>query len=279
MNKEQWTDEKLFSRLRNNKSQKSYWDYISILRNRPTKEVFEKSVQLIKNEKHKERIIGIDILAQLGIPPRPFLKKTINLFFELLKDEKNPKVLRSLFYAIGHNNKNLTKKQIGKLAEFTSTDNPLIKEGLVFSLLMINNPKAINSLIFLSSDKTNHIRDWATFGLGTQIDEDNEEIRKALWKRVNDIHQETKLEAIFGLAKRKDERIKPVIVQELLNGEYGIVLFEAIEEIGDKENLKVLKAYYKSEKGNKEISKDWLDDLKSCIKNLEKKLKTPNSKS
>lgn len=275
MSKEQWTNEKLFARLQNNKSKKSYWDYISIIRQRTTKKVFEKSVQFAQSKNPNEKIIGIDVLAQLGIPPRPFLKTTIKLFFELLKDEKNPKVLMSLLFAIGHNNENLTNKQIGKLAEFTTTENPLIKEGLVFSLLMINHPKAIESLITLSSDKLNHIRDWTTFGLGTQIDEDNLKIRNALWKRVNDKHQKTKLEAILGLAKRKDNKIKPIIVQELLNGEYGIVLFEAIEEIGDKENLKVLKAYYKSEKSNKKIPKDWLDDLKSCIKNLEKKLKNP----
>lgn len=273
MSKEQWTNEKLFSRLQNNKSPKSYWDYISILRQRTTKEVFEKSVQLIKSKKPKEKIIGIDVLAQLGIPPRPFIKYTIKLFFELLRNEKNPKVLLSLLFAIGHNNENLTHKQIGKLAEFTTTKNPLIKEGLVFSLLMINHPKAIECLIKLSYDELNHIRDWATFGLGTQINEDNEEIRKALWDRVNDKHPETKLESILGLAKRKDKRIKPIIVQELLNGEYGIVLFEAIEEIGDRENLKVLKAYYKSEKINKKIPKDWLNDLKTCIKTLESKLK------
>ncbi|MNK89846.1 putative lyase [compost metagenome] len=273
MSKEQWTTEKLFSRLQNNKSKKSYWDYITILRQRTTKEVFEKSVQFAQSKNPKEKIIGIDVLAQLGIPPRPFQKQTIKLFFELLETENNTKVLKSLLIAIGHNNENLTNKQIGRLAIFSTTKNPLIKEGLVFSLLMINHPKAIESLITLSSDKLNHIRDWATFGLGTQIDEDNLEIRNALWKRVTDKHQETKLEAILGLAKRKDERIKPIIVQELLNGEYGVVLFEAIEEIGDKENLNVLKAYYKSEKSNKKIPKDWLDDLKSCIKNLEKKLK------
>lgn len=275
MSKEQWTDEKLFSRLEKNKSQKIYWDYISILRQRTTKEIFEKSVQFAQSKNPKEKIIGIDILAQLGIPPRPFVKQTTMLFFDLLKDEKNPKVLRCLLFAIGHNNENLTNKQIGKLAEFTTTKNPLIKEGLVYSLLMINNSKAIESLITLSSDKLNHIRDWATFGLGTQIDEDNLKIRNALWNRINDKHQETRLEAIYGLAKRKDDRIKPIIVQELLNGEYGIVLFEAIEEIGDKENLKVLKAYYKSEKSNKMIPKHWLDDLKSCIKNLKNKLKNP----
>lgn len=273
MSKEQWTTEKLFSRIQNNKSQKSYWDYISILRKRTTKEVFEKSVQLIKSKTPKEKIIGIDVLAQLGIPPRPFLKKTINLFFEVLETENNTKVLKSLLIGIGHNNEKLSTRQISKLTEFRKSKSSLIKEGLIFSLLTVNHPKAIECLIKLSSDKLNHIRDWATFGLGTQINEDNEEIRKALWNRVNDKHPETKLETILGLAKRKDERIKPIIVQELLNGEYGIILFEAIEEIGDRENLKVLKAYYKSEKNNTKIPKDWLDDLKTCIKTLESKLK------
>lgn len=171
MSKNLWTNETIFSRLINNKSKKSYWDYITILRSRATTDIFEQAVQLTKSENLNEKIIGIDILAQFGLTPRPFHKQIIKLFFELLKTENNPKLLMSLLYAIGHNNENLTNKQIGKLASFSTTKNALIKEGLVFSLLTINHPKAIESLILLSSDKLNHIRDWATFGLGTQIDE------------------------------------------------------------------------------------------------------------
>ena len=89
-------------------------------------------------------------------------------------------------------------------------------------------------------DKSSYIRDWATFGIGSQIKKDTIEIRNALWERINDKHQDTKLEAIVGLAKRKDIRIKEIIKRELLDGEYGTLLFEAILDLKDKDFLPLL---------------------------------------
>ena len=46
-----------------------------------------------------------------------------------------------------------------------------------------------------------------------------------MWNRVNDKHQETKLEAIVGLAKRKDTQVNEIIKREIIDGEYGVLLF------------------------------------------------------
>lgn len=208
MHRNDWTDEKLFFRLINNKSDKTYWDNVSALRRRPTKSVFDKCIQLTHSKNEKERTVGIDVLAQLGLTPRPFYAATNKRFFELLKIEKEPKVLMSLLYAIGHNNDNLSKSQIEALCELENSDNNLIKEGLVYALLGIDDPRAIDVLIKYSSDKLSHIRNWATFGLGSQITRNNKKIRDALWNRINDKHKETRDEAIAGLALRNDIRIK-----------------------------------------------------------------------
>ena len=124
----------------------------------------------------------------------------------------------SLLYAIGHNNEKLGKAQVDKLCSFADTENNFVKEGLVSALLGVDNSKAIRTLITLSSDKLNNIRNWATFGIGTQTERNSKKIRDALWDRVIDKHQETKLEAILGLAKRKDKRVNEIIKQELIEG-------------------------------------------------------------
>ena len=111
MYRTQWTDEKLFSRLVNNKSKKTYWDNIIILRQRPNENIFNLAKSLLISKDANSRIVGIDVLAQLGNSPRPFYKETIKLFFDLLKIEIDPKVLKSLLFAIGHNNDNLSKNQ------------------------------------------------------------------------------------------------------------------------------------------------------------------------
>lgn len=270
MSRKNWTEDKLLSRLINNKTDKSRWDNISILRKRPSQELFAKCVELTESNKPKIRKIGIDILAQLGLPPRPFLQDTLKVYFELLAKETEPDVLMSLFYSIGHNNEKLDNRQIDKICSFIYNDNSWIKEGLVSAVLGIDNLTAIETLIKLSSDKLTHIRNWATFGLGSQIERNNKEIREALWKRVNDKHQETKLEAIVGLARRKDKRVNDIIRREITGGKYGTLLFEAIIETQDKEFLPLLKQNLRTIKDDKTINPEWEKDLKKCIDELAK---------
>lgn len=270
MSRTNWTDDKLLSRLVNNKTDKSRWDNIHVLRERPSQELFAKCVELIKSNNPKNRKIGIDILAQFGLPPRPFLKETLKIYFELLNVETDPDVLMSLLYSIGHNNDELDREQIDKICSFVGNENSWVNEGLVFALLGIDNSIAIEILAKLSSDKLSHIRNWATFGLGTQIERNNKYIREVLWERVNDKHQETKLEAIVGLAKRKDKRVIDIIRREIIGGEYGKLLFEAIIETQDRGFLPLLKQNLKTIKGDKTINPEWEKDLKSCIDRLKK---------
>jgi hypothetical protein len=113
-----------------------------------------------------------------------------------------------------------------------------------------------------------HIRDWATFGLGSQLERNNKKIREALWRRVNDKHNDTKFEAIVGLAKRKDIRVKEIIKRELMTGFYGTLLFEAIIDDGNKEFLPILIGHFKEVQEDKEINPKWIKCLKNCIAEL-----------
>jgi hypothetical protein len=269
MSRINWTDDKLLSRLCNNKSDRSRWDNIRILRKRPSEELFLKCVDLTKSKDPKIRNIGIHILAQFGLTPRPFLKETLKIYFELLDIETEPEVLISILYSISHNNNKLSNVQIEKICSFQNSDNNLIKEGLVSALGFINNTQAIEVLLKLTEEKSSHIRDWATFYIG-QGERNNKKIRDALWNRINDKHQDTKLEAIVGLAKRKDFRVKEIIKREFNNGEYGMLIFEAMIETNDKQYLPLLKKRLKSIKDDISINPEWIKDIKKCIKELTK---------
>ena len=71
MSRKSWADDKLISRLIDNKTEKTRWDNISALRSRPSQELFEKCVKLTESNNPKIRKLGIDILAQLGSPLMP----------------------------------------------------------------------------------------------------------------------------------------------------------------------------------------------------------------
>ncbi|MEL1245784.1 hypothetical protein AAEO56_16040 [Flavobacterium sp. DGU11] len=260
----------------NNKSQRTYWDNIAALRKRPNREVFDKSILLMQSENARFREIGINVSAQLGIPPRPFYNETLKLYFDLLSGENEPAVLSTLLYAIGHNNDKLTHSQIQTLVSFKDFRDSFVREALVNALLGVEDAIAIYTLLYLSEDTAASVRNWATFGIGTLVDSDNEMIRAALWKRVSDRNIDTKFEAIAGLAKRKDIRIKDIIEKELLSGDYQSLLFDAITDLGDIHFLPILKSQLVSNEQNKNVNNEWLKSLKNCITSLENR--TPNSK-
>ena len=202
MSRKNWTTEKLFFRFLTNKSEIVYWDNLRELRLRGGEDIFLRSYTLAKSDLTKEQVIGIDILAQLGAPSKEFTNKTLDLFFEILKIATNPDVLTSLLFGIGHNNNALNEEQIALIATFKTHENTEIRQGVVHALLAVDNDTAIKTLISLTSDKVDSIRDWATFGIGTQSKRSNKEILDALWLRVKDRNANTKYEAIVGLANR-----------------------------------------------------------------------------
>ncbi len=269
MRRKNWTSEKILNRLLNNKTQKTYWDNISELRKRPNQEVFKKAYEFAKSDFDKQKIIGLDILQQLGFDPRYKKKETVELHFELLEEEQSDNVLKSIFHGIGHNNDELSDKQILKLLEFKNVKNTEVKHALISALLGIENTSTINVLIEFTKDKTASIRNWATFSIGSLTELDNTDIRNALWNRVNDPNFEIKSEAIVGLANRKDSRIKSIIIKELENGDYGILLFEAILIIKDQDFLPLLNKNLEVAKTNEDdIKNGWVPVLENTINEL-----------
>ncbi len=268
MSRKNWSEEKLFKRLLTNKSESTYWDNVLELRSRSPKLVFEKALELTKSVSKKEVIIGIDVLTQLGSRPRPFYEKTMARFFEILDTQENENIHTSILNAIGHNNENLSLPQISKLIKFKDSKNHKIRQSLVTALLGVDHRMAINTLIEMSEDPVDSIRNWATFGIGSQIDISNKEISNALWNRTRDKNQETRSEAIAGLAIRGENKIKDIIIEELNDGEHGTLIFDAILSLNDKGFLSILVEKLKLAEEDNTISEDWIYALKNCIEEL-----------
>lgn len=272
MSRVKWTSEKIFTRLLNNKTKKTYWENIRELRKRPNLKVYNQAYRLSNSKIEKEKLIGIYVLAQLGFNPRFQQKKTLKLYFSLLKNEKSPKVISAILSSISHNNDILYEEQISKLIEYKKHRFSDVRFQLALALSFIENKDAINALILLNEDKHPDVRNWATFGLGEQTKINNDKIIEALWKRVNDADEETKFEAILGLSKRKQIQVKKNIRRELIAGNFGSLLFESILEFNDKDFLPLLIENLDSvKKSENEIDKGWFLALEETIKELENK--------
>lgn len=265
MSRNNWTNDKLFERLLNNKSTNTYRDNIKALWNRPEKDVFKKGKDLTRSALPHERRIGIDVLSQLGGMDRPFAAETLALYLKILPKEHDPKVLESILHGIGHNNTGLQNQDIDKLSSLKKHNYAVVRFGLVFALTGIDKPVAIDTLIHLSADKDTDIRNWSTFALGEQISRNNKAIRDALWARVDDEDEDTRLEAVMGLAKRKDLRVHAVIHKELTNGESGTLLFDTLIALGSPDFLPELKKLQKRSAKDDSIHPSWRLKLGEAI--------------
>jgi HEAT repeat protein len=159
---------------------------------------------------------------------------------ELLEVEIDEEVLQAACVALGHIYSPAAVSGLARLKNHPSSD---VRYGVVFGLLGFEENLAIETLIELSRDKDNLVRDWATFGLGTQIETDTPQVREALFMRLFDADEETRGEAFVGLARRRDERIVEPLINELAlyPGACGRFSVEAAEEIADPRLLPILK--------------------------------------
>ncbi|WP_299838511.1 hypothetical protein [uncultured Tenacibaculum sp.] len=163
MSRKKWTSEKLFSRLLSNKTKRTFWENIAELRKRPNNEVYDKAFELAKSESEKEKIIGIYVLAQLGFAPRYQQDKTVDLYFELLDNEKSPKVISAILSSISHNNENLNQEQVSKLIKLKNHNDSNVRFDLTLAISCLKNKDAIKTLIELSNDKHSDIRKLGCF--------------------------------------------------------------------------------------------------------------------
>lgn len=219
------------------------WDAVTTLHFRGTREVFDAACRLCASDCPQEKTLGANILGQLGIPDRSFPSESVKLLLELLEIESDEDVLDAVCIALGHIHDPASIPSLVRLKTHASVR---LRYAVVFALAGFEEQLAITTLIEMSSDEDELLRDWATFGLGTQIDLDTPEIRAALFARVFDEDDVTRGEALVGLARlarRKDRRIIEPLIKELArypDAEHGGYSLEAAEEIADARLLPAL---------------------------------------
>jgi hypothetical protein len=244
----------------------SYWNCVSELRVRGNDEVFQKAQKLCRDTRIAKRILGIDILAQLGIGDKPYGDKSLTILRSFLDPQTNPKILNSALVAIGHLQNSDDTKGIRKISAFADHKSEDVRFGVVRALMTHEDRVSITTLIRLTRDKSADVRDWATFALGSQIDTDTPAIRKALIVRLDDSDCDTRCEAIMGLAFRKDKRVLHVLQQELMKSSPTSLIFEAAEEFGDKSLLPLIEKQILSI--NDQTCDMWIDNVKDARDNL-----------
>lgn len=182
------------------------WDAVATLRARGTEEVYAAAAQLCGSEDATARARGLDVLGQLGAgksdAERPHLHGCVSIAIGHLSDP-DPNVACSAAWALSHLH---TKAAMAALVPMKSHEDVRVRHALAAALHLdrCSSPRALSAVLELMQDPSDEVRDWATFALGQSVEMDSPEIRSALRSRLQDSFADTRNEALWGLALRKD---------------------------------------------------------------------------
>ncbi len=179
------------------------WQPIQILHYRGSREVFDGVRPLTRSDCPRERELAANVLGQLGVPDHVYPEEAIGLLLDMLQREQEPEVLSAIGVALGHQQ---SPRAAAPLAQLRHHANPDVRWSVAYGLAGLEDQSAVDALIELSADRDADVRVWATFALGTQIDLDTPALREALTQRMDDPDEDTRREAIFGLARRGDQQ-------------------------------------------------------------------------
>jgi len=185
-----------------------------------------------------ERCIGCDLLGVLCNPDEEgWGHEVATAVVALAESEENDDVYWSMADALHFAADPIGIPILGRLANHPDPD---VRFKVASGLPSCQDPEITGQtevtrvLMKLMEDESDVVRDWATFGLGQQLNSDTPEIRDALFSRLNDTHDDTRYEALIGLARRRDSRALPAVIEALRQDTVFRLAIEAATYLGDE---------------------------------------------
>jgi HEAT repeat protein len=234
------TTGELISRALSEQDEDVRWEIVALLHRRGTRVELDAAVELCRSQCDVERILGADLLGQLGVPTRTFPDEAIEVLLALIQREEDEGVLQSVCVALGFTPDARAIPELTRLASHPCED---VRHDVAYALGGIGDRIAIGTFIKLTTDSCASVRDWALFALGRQIDDDTPEIREALFQGLSDPDGDARGEAMYGLARRGDNRVIESLIAELnyeSKGDCYSYALEALDVVADPRLLPTL---------------------------------------
>ncbi len=239
------------------------WRPIYELGRRPGREVLDAGLKLTQSTDATCRQLGARFLAQR----RDFADQAEEAQAELvrlLETDTSTEVLHGAAAALTHLSpwQRDDYRPLPVLLRLARHGDELVRYGSVFALLTCEHPEAVAMLIERSRDLDEDVRNWATFGLGSQINLDTPAIREALWVQIDEEDEEIRGEALTGLAHRKVPGVHQAIVRELQRPCVHGTTFEAAGLLADPAFVPLLESWRESDGPPHDL---WLEDaIRAC---------------
>lgn len=211
--------EALFARtLTEDPEDDSRWEAIHTLRTASRRLIFDRAMAWCNSGDERKQLSGVDILAQIGKtaehPVTEYADESYPVIEAILLGNPSTEMKSSAIAALSHLE---NPAVIPLICSFRSDPNAEVRFSVAAALgyPFPNDPHAVEALLELMRDEDEDVRDWATFSLGVQGDADSPAIREALMERLGDSFTDAREEAVEALAKRKDLRVLPTLLELL----------------------------------------------------------------
>jgi HEAT repeat protein len=261
------SDEELFHAALDAQGDDRQAEAVFTLRERGTREIYEAAAALCQSKKARERWCGVDVLGQFGYHVyggnHPYHEETVSLFLDMIEREKRVTVLGILLWALAELD---DPRAVEPIARFSTHANKWVRRQAAEALTHFahDNEAALRHLIGMCSDPDRDVRDWATFGLGSQFDPgdlDLPEAHAVLWERADEDDTEIRAQAVRGLVFRGEKGLTERVIRELSTYELYDDVLEAAEFIADPALLPHLLPL----RGTLDRNSDSLEDaIKAC---------------
>ncbi|MBS1996706.1 MAG: HEAT repeat domain-containing protein [Cyanobacteria bacterium SZAS LIN-2] len=199
-----------------------------LLQMRTDRIVFDQACDLCKSLDSSSRAVGVMLMRdKLGVAFKSEATKVIN---KLVQTEVDPSVLTELAYTMAALNVQRRSKILAKLSTHSVAT---VRQAVASALAGEPDKQSIKALIHLSKDCDSEVRNFATWGLADENTPNTAEIRNALFARLEDEFEEVRIEAMIGLACRKDRRVIPPLIKALNSPKISYGMIEAARQLED----------------------------------------------
>ena len=242
---------------------------IALLQGRGTPEMLARIEALLRSTSVRRRVLGLDIAAQLRAPGHvhdyeaaPYAIETTQAMFVDSLADRDPRVVRSAISGLGH--QPLAAALPALLAHLRHPD-LRVRFALAYTLGSYPGPEATAALMHLAVDRDDLVREWATFGIGTLSEADDDAVRTLLWTNAHDPYRDVRGEAVVGLARRSDPRVIELLKTRLLDDDCRVYELEAAEEMPSAELLEPLQRLRDDAEQRLDIDPFWHRHLLEAI--------------
>jgi len=156
-----------------------------MLHARTDRAAFDAARTLARSGNAAERVIGLDVLGQVGYPAgRPYREDTLPVVLACCEDDR-PEVLGAAITALGHL---ADERGLPAVLAHAGHPSPDVRFAVALPSVAGDPPsaEAVGALIRLSRDPDPEIRDWATMGMSEPFDAHSTQHRDALAERLAD---------------------------------------------------------------------------------------------